>query len=56
MKNLRSYTILGVGIFVSLIGVYALFSGLFGDGNLGGAGALVIGVVVIGFWKAGWFK
>ena len=56
MKNIRSYLILGLGIFVSLIGVYALVTGLLGDGNMGGGGALVIGVAVIGFWLAGWFK
>lgn len=56
MKNIRSYTILGLGIFVTLVGIYALFDWLTNDGNPGGAGALVLGVAVIGFWQSGWFK
>ncbi len=56
MKNIRSISILSLGILVSIIGVYALVTGLLGDGNLGGGAALVIGVVVIGFWFAGWFR
>ncbi len=56
MKKIFSYSILGLGIFVCVIGVYVLVSGGAGmfNGNVGARRALVIGAVVIGFWFAAW--
>ncbi|MCA9211977.1 MAG: hypothetical protein KDB27_02845 [Planctomycetales bacterium] len=51
MKTVRSYFVLGLGVLVSLLGLYATITT---DANLGGGGALVIGAMVIGFWLAGW--